>query len=374
MPRLPPVTSTDRDSLDLRGDATGHAAGTPTRASGPTLARCRRRPALGSRGACRPDHPLRRARGPRGRRPARPRARPATCVLLEVDAAGVNYADTHQTEDNYLARQTLPFVPGRRGRRPARPTGARVVALLGRRRLRRAGAGPPGHDLRAARRGRRRARRSPSCCRARRPGTCCAPAPTCAAARPSSCTPAAGGVGTPRRPARQGVGRRRGSSRPRRREDKRDLALELGADVAVVAATPTGSRDRLREANGGQPVDIVLEMTGGAVFDESLRALAPFGRLVDLRAGVARSRRPRSTAGRADGHVARRHRLLAGALLRPPGDAARRRWTSCWRRLARRDAAGGRRRRLPARATPAARTRTCSPGARTGKLVLDPTR
>ena len=33
-------------------------------------------------------------------------------VLLEVTAAGVNYADTHQTEDTYLARQTLPLVPG----------------------------------------------------------------------------------------------------------------------------------------------------------------------------------------------------------------------------------------------------------------------
>ncbi|MGZ4624614.1 MAG: zinc-binding dehydrogenase, partial [Blastococcus sp.] len=36
----------------------------------------------------------------------------------------------------------------------------------------------------------------------------------------------------------------------------------------------------LREANGGKPVDIVLEMTGGNVFHGSLSALAPFGRLV----------------------------------------------------------------------------------------------
>jgi NADPH2:quinone reductase len=35
----------------------------------------------------------------------------------------------------------------------------------------------------------------------------------------------------------------------------------------------------LREANDGQRVDIVLEMTGGSVFDQSLAALAPFGRL-----------------------------------------------------------------------------------------------
>jgi NADPH2:quinone reductase len=34
------------------------------------------------------------------------------------------------------------------------------------------------------------------------------------------------------------------------------------------------------EANGGHRVDIVLEMAGGEVFEQSLEALAPFGRLV----------------------------------------------------------------------------------------------
>jgi NADPH2:quinone reductase len=59
---------------------------------------------------------------------------------------------------------------------------------------------------------------------------------------------------------------------------KRELAIDLGADVAI-DPDPDGLRDRLREANDGQPVDIVLEMTGGPVFDASLAALAPFGRL-----------------------------------------------------------------------------------------------
>ncbi|MGH3239484.1 MAG: zinc-binding dehydrogenase, partial [Spirillospora sp.] len=35
----------------------------------------------------------------------------------------------------------------------------------------------------------------------------------------------------------------------------------------------------LVDANGGRRVDTVLEMTGGTVTDQSLRALAPFGRL-----------------------------------------------------------------------------------------------
>ena len=62
-------------------------------------------------------------------------------------------------------------------------------------------------------------------------------------------------------------------------EDKRRLALDLGADAAV--DPNTGDLNAaLREANGGAKVDVVLEMAGGRVFDESLKALAPFGRLV----------------------------------------------------------------------------------------------
>jgi NADPH2:quinone reductase len=62
-------------------------------------------------------------------------------------------------------------------------------------------------------------------------------------------------------------------------EDKRTLATELGADVAV-DPEPDGLTDRLVQANGGAPVDAVFEMSGGAVFDASYRALAPFGRIV----------------------------------------------------------------------------------------------
>ena len=32
--------------------------------------------------------------------------------ILDVTAIGINYADTHQTEDSYLAKQTLPLIPG----------------------------------------------------------------------------------------------------------------------------------------------------------------------------------------------------------------------------------------------------------------------
>ena len=62
-------------------------------------------------------------------------------------------------------------------------------------------------------------------------------------------------------------------------EEKRALALELGAD-AVVDVMREDLTDALIEANEGRRVDVVLEMVGGRVFDASLRALAPFGRLV----------------------------------------------------------------------------------------------
>ena len=62
-------------------------------------------------------------------------------------------------------------------------------------------------------------------------------------------------------------------------DEKRALALEIGADVAV-DGDAEGLTERLVEANGGAPVDVVLEAIGGEVFDASLEALAPFGRLV----------------------------------------------------------------------------------------------
>ena len=62
-------------------------------------------------------------------------------------------------------------------------------------------------------------------------------------------------------------------------EEKRRQALELGADAALDPnAEELGKA--LIEANDGKKVDVVLEMAGGRVFDESLSALAPFGRLV----------------------------------------------------------------------------------------------
>jgi len=62
-------------------------------------------------------------------------------------------------------------------------------------------------------------------------------------------------------------------------ESKRALALGLGADAAIDAGS-SGLTERILEANQNCKVNLVLEMVGGEVFDQSLAAVAPFGRLV----------------------------------------------------------------------------------------------
>ena len=193
----------------------------------------------------------------------------------DVVAAGVNYADTHQTEDTYLAPQQLPLVPG--AEVVARtPDGRRVVALTTGGYAERAVVHPAlaydvpdvvsdGAALHVVLQG----------------STAWHLLRTSAHLETGESVvvhAAAGGVGSlaVQLAKAWGAGRVIATASS---EDKRGLALELGADVAV-SPEPEGLRDRLREANDGRPVDVVLEMTGGRVFDESLRALAPFGRLV----------------------------------------------------------------------------------------------
>ena len=50
--------------------------------------------------------------------------------LYEVSAAGVNFADTHQIENSYLAAQQLPLVPGAEFVGTPAGGGPRVVGLL----------------------------------------------------------------------------------------------------------------------------------------------------------------------------------------------------------------------------------------------------
>ena len=103
-------------------------------------------------------------------------------------------------------------------------------------------------------------------------------------------------------------------------EEKRALALELGADAAV-DVTREDLAEALVEANLGERVDIVLEMAGGRVFDASLDALAPFGRLVTY--GIASREANTVSSGALMRKSRARDRLLADALPPPPGRAGR---------------------------------------------------
>ena len=220
-----------------------------------------------------------------------PDARQGDSQRLAVESAGVNYADTHQTADDYLARQTLPLRAGRRGRRPARRRPTRVVALLSGGGYAEQALAHPADDVRAPRRGRRRHGAGRSSCRAPPPGTCCGPARTSRPGSPCWSCPqpavwAALPSSSPRRWARPG---------DRDRVDARTSATwprpgrRRGHRVARGGGRRRTSTRAIREANGGTPVDIVLEMTGGAVFDALAVRPGTVRPARHLRHGVARA-------------------------------------------------------------------------------------
>ena len=213
-------------------------------------------------------------------------------VLVKVARAGINFADTHQRENSYLAKYELPLIPGgevagtvEQGSDGLEP-GQRVIAMV-----------PNGGYAEYA--------VAPALTTFPIPdgvdeGTALAlliqglsawhlyrTAAKLAEGESVVVIAAAGGVGSLAvqlaRPL--GAGRVIGTASS---EEKRALALELGADAAVDPNVDDLTA-ALIEANEGEWVDVVLEMAGGAVFDASLKALAPFGRLVAY--GIA-SREP----------------------------------------------------------------------------------
>ena len=230
-------------------------------------------------------------------------------VLIKVARAGLNFADTHQRENSYLARFELPLVPGAEVAGTVERAsdgldeGRRVVALLG--------SGGYAEFALA-------------------PAASTFPIPdglsdgaalaivlqgltawhlykTSAKLEPGETVvvhAAAGGVGSLAVQLAKPLGAGRVIATASS-EDKRRLALELGADEVLDPRTDD-LNGALREANGGEKVDVVLEMAGGRVFDESLKALAPFGRLVAY--GLA-SREPNQVS---NGALMRRSQAVVG--------------------------------------------------------------
>jgi NADPH2:quinone reductase len=195
--------------------------------------------------------------------------------VFDVLAAGINYADTHQTEDSYLAKQKLPLIPGGevvvRGR-----DGRRLLGLL-------AGGG---YAEKVAADPRRLFPIPDEVSDADALTTLVQGATAWHLLRTSVhlaegetvvVHAGAGGVGT----IAIQLARRWGAKRiiaTASGVEKRQLTLDLGADVAIDSRVADLTA-ALREANAGKGVDVVLEMTGGPVFDQSLAALAPLGRL-----------------------------------------------------------------------------------------------
>jgi NADPH2:quinone reductase len=234
-------------------------------------------------------------------------------ILVEVHAAGVNYADTHRTDGSSTTATRLPFIPGfevigrtEDGRRVLAPTfdgggyaelatvaaadavdvpgkvgDAEALALL-----------IQGLTAWHLLRGSARLSRGESVV----------------------VNAAAGGVGT----MAVQLARHFGAGRViavASTADKRKLALSLGADVAV-DSDPDGYAARVIAANHDRPVDVVLESTGGATFNAALGALAGFGRLVSYGNSAREGRRPLLDPALLSDH----NLTVAGFSLRPALD------------------------------------------------------
>ena len=230
-------------------------------------------------------------------------------VLIRVSRAGINFADTHQRENAYLAKFELPFVPG-----------GEVAGVVER------GDGELGDGTRVV----GMIRHGGYAEYAVAPAATTFPIPdgvddgvalalliqgltawhlyrTSAKLEPGESVvviSGAGGVGSLAVQLAKpfGAGRVIATASS---EEKRAMTLELGADAAVDSAEDDLAA-ALTEANGGEPVDVVLEMSGGRIFDECLKALAPFGRLVAY--GIS-SREPNRVSS---GSLMRRSQAVVG--------------------------------------------------------------
>jgi NADPH2:quinone reductase len=222
-------------------------------------------------------------------------------VLVKVSRVGINFADTHARENSYLAPYELPLIPGTEV--AGEVDGRRVVALTG----------TGGYAEYAV---------APEVSVFPVPDGVSDAAALALVVQGLSAWhllktsaklvegesvvvhAAAGGVGSlaVQLARRYGAGRVIATASS---EEKRALALELGADVAV-DPNEDDLNAALREANGGNKVDVVLEMAGGRVFDQSMRALAPFGRCVTY--GLA-SREPNQVS---NGGLMRRSQAVVG--------------------------------------------------------------
>src|SRR3954451_5613440 len=205
-------------------------------------------------------------------------------VLIKVDSAGVNWADTHTRENEYVKRYDLPLVPGgevvgtvekaagdlKAGQRVIAMTGTGGYAEYATANAETTFPLPDGVDDGQA------------LALLIQGLTAWHLYRTCGRVQPGESVVVISGAGGVANLAVQlgkplaNAGRIIATASS---EDKRGLTMRLGADAAV----DTNDEDltnALVEANGGEKVDVVFEMSGGDVFEGCRKALANFGRLV----------------------------------------------------------------------------------------------
>ena len=210
-------------------------------------------------------------------------------VVLDVTAIGINYADTHQTENSYLSQQTLPLIPGMEvvGKMP---DGSRVLAL----------ASTGGYCQKTLVNPRtviplpEQVSDGAALSMMVQGTTAYLILKEMAHVKPGESVvvhAGAGGVGS----IAIQLAKLWGAYviAVTSSDEKKKLCTELGAD-AVVDASEADLKSALVAANKNKPVDIVLEMVGGTTFDQSLEALAPFGRLIFY--GMASRQAPKNLA------------------------------------------------------------------------------
>ena len=210
-------------------------------------------------------------------------------VVLDVTAIGINYADTHQTENSYLSQQKLPLIPGMEvvGKMP---DGARVLAL----------ASTGGYCQKTLVNPRTviplpdQVSDGAALAMMVQGTTAYLILKEMAHVKASESVvvhAGAGGVGS----IAIQLAKLWGAYviAVTSSDEKKKLCKELGAD-AVVDAGEADLKSALLAANNNKPVDIVLEMVGGTTFDQSLEALAPFGRLIFY--GMASRQAPKNLA------------------------------------------------------------------------------
>ncbi|AHY45878.1 NADPH:quinone reductase and related Zn-dependent oxidoreductase [Rubrobacter radiotolerans] len=207
-------------------------------------------------------------------------------VLVRVESAGINYADTMRRQNQYLKKQTLPFVPGSEVAGTVEALGSGVSNVSEGDRIVNLGNDGGYAEYAVV------------------PSRTVIPVPDGLGPDEAAAIPlqgltayhvlkttgrlaegesvvvhaAAGGVGylAVQMAKLMGAGTVIATAS---NQEKLNLAKDLGADV-VIDYTESSWPESVKTATGGRGADVILEMVGGDFPEKNLDCLAPFGRMV----------------------------------------------------------------------------------------------